>query len=379
MKDRPEHKLLLACARYPVVENRILECLRAPLDWEYLLDRADIHRMTSMLYSQLHTLASNQVPPTVLNRLRTHYLSESANNLLLTNELLRILDLFNKERIAAIPFKGPILGHMLYENPVLRESGDLDILIRQEDVFKSLNVLTQLGYPAIPEYSAYIQSRILRHDLHYSLENERTEVEIHWKFTPEYFHLPFPMNRAWDRADSLPFNGHNVSILSPGDLLMALCIHGCKHGWQRLAWLGDLARLLHRSGDLSWDPIFREYDHRDFRRILCVSLLLVNDLLDTQIQAEILEKAKRDKATIALVRTIQSTRFENRGNLHEKVFSFRFKSTLVSRTRSIFSYITLPLVADYQTSLPRFLYPFYRPLALCSRFFVSVRHRKPMA
>ena len=38
------------------------------------------------------------------------------------------------------------------------------------------------------------------------------------------------------------------------DLLIDLCAHGCKHLWQRLAWIGDIAALT-RSRRLAWDVV----------------------------------------------------------------------------------------------------------------------------
>jgi hypothetical protein len=123
--EQPEHELLLACAR-----------------------------ISSLLYRRLYSLCPGKIPPTVLDYLRNGYLMRSARNLLLTTELLKILDLFDSEGIPAVPFKGPVLAAQLYEDAALREFNDIDILVPRQNAFKALRMLQYLGYPAIPEFSS---------------------------------------------------------------------------------------------------------------------------------------------------------------------------------------------------------------------------------
>jgi hypothetical protein len=151
--DQPEHELLLACARISS-ETEIRSLVQSPIDWSYLLEKADTARMSSLLCHRLYSLCPEKIPPTVLDCLRNGYLMRSARNLLLTAELLKILDLFNKEGIPAVPFKGPVLAAQLYEDAALREFNDIDILVPRQNTFKALRRLQSLGYPAIPEFSS---------------------------------------------------------------------------------------------------------------------------------------------------------------------------------------------------------------------------------
>jgi hypothetical protein len=74
--ERPEHRLLLACARVCSDSERkeiILSSLGRQIDWEYLLQTAGLHGMTSLLYWHLNKTCPEDVPKAVLERLREHF------------------------------------------------------------------------------------------------------------------------------------------------------------------------------------------------------------------------------------------------------------------------------------------------------------------
>jgi len=169
MTDRPEHRLLLACARVCSDSDRrdlIHSCLGEQIDWEYLLQAAGRHMMNSLLYWHLNATCRDAVPQAIMERLHDHFLKSAKSNLLLTAELLRILELFENNVIPAIPFKGPVLALTLYEDPALREFGDLDILVQKDNVFRALKLLPALGYLKIPDYSPAVEAQIIKREYH---------------------------------------------------------------------------------------------------------------------------------------------------------------------------------------------------------------------
>src|SRR5260370_38643204 len=68
------------------------------------------------------------------------------NSVQLTAELFRLLDLFAREGIQVLPFKGPTLAMAAYGNLALRQFTDLDLLIRKEDVLRARGILLENGY-----------------------------------------------------------------------------------------------------------------------------------------------------------------------------------------------------------------------------------------
>jgi hypothetical protein len=72
----------------------------------------------------LHTTCWEALPEAARHELSHFYAANSAKNQFLAGELLHILELFEAERILAVPFKGPVLASVLYRDLALREFAD---------------------------------------------------------------------------------------------------------------------------------------------------------------------------------------------------------------------------------------------------------------
>jgi hypothetical protein len=377
--NRPEHRLLLACARICSEQergDRILACLAERIDWEYLLQAAGRHMMKSLLYRHLNTIRSDAVPPGILDRLHEHYRKHSLKSLLFTAEIIRILDLFKKHGIRAIPFKGPVLAHTLYEDPETREFADLDVLVREQDVFRALKLLPDLGYEPVPDFPPYIQSRLLRNDFHYQVKKPDgwNIVEIHWNPVPGYLGFTLPDSVWLRREESVLIQGHTIPSLSCENQLTALSLHAYKHMWQSLIWINDIARLLVRYPGLNWDEMLNASTHPDLQRILFVTVLLARDFLGAPLSEEMDRRIRRDAESGRIAETIQRTYFHPEtagGALSLKRLQFRLISGWGDRFRAVAFFTFRPLPVDLKILLPRFLYPLYfilRPVGLLFRY-----------
>src|SRR5215469_4613412 len=119
MGFRPESELLLCCARtYVDLERaaRIKALLQKDLDWNYLLRMGIRLGVMPLLYQSLNTTCPDGVPSTTLVQLRSEFLENALNNFLLTEELLKLLTLFEVHGIRAVPYKGPALAASVYGN-----------------------------------------------------------------------------------------------------------------------------------------------------------------------------------------------------------------------------------------------------------------------
>ncbi|HWS54222.1 MAG TPA: nucleotidyltransferase family protein, partial [Pyrinomonadaceae bacterium] len=106
--ERPEHRLLLLCARARVSTEaaaRIKSLAASGLDWDYLYRLARRHSVLPLLYRQLSAAAPRETPPAELRRLRDDFRKHIARNLYLTGELERVVGLFESERVPVIPYK----------------------------------------------------------------------------------------------------------------------------------------------------------------------------------------------------------------------------------------------------------------------------------
>src|SRR4029453_11950155 len=112
-----EIDLLLKSSRMvlsPSREARIRNLLRREIDWGFLIQSAHYHRVVPLLYRTLSRVSPGLVPEHAMATLRKKFQANTQHNLFLCSELIQILDLFDRQQVRAIPYKGPMLAAVLY-------------------------------------------------------------------------------------------------------------------------------------------------------------------------------------------------------------------------------------------------------------------------
>ena len=136
--------MLLCCARTnlsPEIVEQIRGLLHSAMDWPYLLRMAGGHGLIPLLYFNLKNNFPDSIPAPISDQLHVQFLANAGRNLLLAEELLKILALFETNAIPAIPYKGPVLAASLYGDLTLRTFGDLDIIVRKPDIQRAKALL----------------------------------------------------------------------------------------------------------------------------------------------------------------------------------------------------------------------------------------------
>ena len=72
------------------------------------------------------------------------------------------------------------------------------------------------------------------------------------------------------------------------DYLIILCMHGSRHMWQRLAWLGDIATLLHNYPSLDWSQVMQQARQWGSQRMLYLGLYLAHYWLKAYLPETVL-------------------------------------------------------------------------------------------
>src|SRR5438105_3870171 len=255
--SRREHELLLLCARSRVGDEdarRIQTIARGELDWDYLTGLARRHTVLPLLQRQLCAHAGDSVPRNVRQALSEKFRDNAARNLLLAGELVRVVKLLEAEGVHALAYKGPALAASAYGDLSLRRFLDLDIIVRRRDLPRARELLRSLGFRLPVGLSRSQENVLLRsqHAIALARDGGRLTVELHWGVASRRFAAVPLAERAWARAVAVRVGGGEVKTLAPEDLLVALCVHGTKHFWERLAWVCDVAELLNSNPGLDW-------------------------------------------------------------------------------------------------------------------------------
>ncbi|MEE9165893.1 MAG: nucleotidyltransferase family protein [Candidatus Neomarinimicrobiota bacterium] len=352
--------------------------MQKQLDWAYLFWMARVHAMVPLLCWYIDVTCRDALPTAILNQLRKHFRHNARNNLFVTRELLRILDLFEEYGIEAIPYKGPVLASSVYGNLALRQFVDLDFLIQKQDALKARDLLLSQGYRpenplATEKEVSYLRSE---RELVFIRNDGRVFLDIHWQIVPQYFSFRLDHQRLWKNLEAISLGGRKIMTFSPEDLLMILCVHnGGKHHWERLGWICDVARLIEVHKSLDWGRVIEQAGALGAERILFLGLYLANSLLGASLPEAVSKRVFLDRAVESLAQRIHARLFQNSqdssGLVERSLFHLKMRERVRDRVNCFLRMATVPTVGDLMfLPLPQSLFLLYyllRPIRLAGR------------
>lgn len=221
--------------------------MQQDIDWNVFLEMMELHRLTPIIFHNLRDYAKDVVPPEILLRLEKKTAAKGMASLQNLSELLRLQKLFSEAGIDLRILKGIPLAIVAYGDPGLRESGDIDLLIKEKDIAAAHDLLIRQGYVREEPHGELTPRRFAYYVAHwkdfvYYHPTTGHAVELHWRLH---------RNRAM--PGTLPANANSSAWINSGsarircldfdDLFLYLCVHGALDGWMRLKSLADIVSL----------------------------------------------------------------------------------------------------------------------------------------
>ena len=335
-------------------------------DWDSLADAAEYHGLAPLLHRAVDTACADLVPEAVANQLRDDYRDSARHNLVLTSQLLTLLSAFQVAGIDVLPLNGPALAERLYPDPVLRPFSDLDILIHKRDVPAALAALTRERYTLAAHQARLTVPTLIRLNCELLFTHERiASLDAHWEIGPADYPFRFDTEILWRSPSQLSIAGREVPSLSPPSLLLFLCVHGTKHMWSRLQWLGDVARL--SSTSLNWGTVLELASEARCERPLLLGLLLAHELLEAPVPETILERARTMEAVRSaakqVVERLMSTQPAEPQGWQGTLFNARMAERTWDKVRHCAALLKAPTERELELlSLPESLFFLYYPL-----------------
>ena len=383
---------MICCARIglePETVGRLNFFTWQEIDWDYLLSAAEKHRVMPLLYRSLSKAPSPGVPEPILKRMQTFYRRNARRNLLLGGRLLGLLSLLEKERIAAVPFKGPVLAETAYGDIALRQFGDLDILVRESDAVQARELMVARGYRAEldldnSQYQSFLETKnstaLFNADCGFS-------IDLHTTLTKKYTPVVIDLDFVKPGLQSVALAGHHVVSLCDPDQLVYLCINGAAHRYMALEHICSLAALLHARPDLNWTRATDLAATLQCRRILLLGLFLVHDLFEAPMPHAILQAAQSDSKIPELAAYVYRKLFDQAAGAAKNGFRRKFsffhlnvRDSFAEKVRYGWHLATSPTMRDWRNMpLPAGLAPVlrvYRPIRLTTKYAGALWKRK---
>ncbi len=300
-QNRSVYRFLALCARAEgdaAHHARLAQAAAEVTEWEGVAAQAEAHGLAPLLY--VHTRAAGvQLPQAVKRELQGLYLRHRDANRVRTGVLCNILRAYAAAGIPALVLKGAALSYTVYPEPGLRPMSDLDILVREEDLWRAQKLLGDLGFDApLPAGPAVAHRHLAAAAL--QVEGLPIRVEIHHKLLSDYFDhaasfvralvrpnpappaasrilgadltgLSKPVRSQWDELEGLTapprsfdLSGLTAHTLSYEDTLGHLSHHLTSHvnvwDFGRLIWVADIVSLAERyAAEIDWECVRRNY------------------------------------------------------------------------------------------------------------------------
>lgn len=384
---RPEERLLILCARTSVFSEKrdeILVLLQEKIDWRYFIEITKNHRLTPLIYKNFYTHFSDLIPKPILAELQEYYQTNVWHALSMTAELTKLTNRMNEKAIPYIPFKGPVLASAIYNNIALRQFGDLDFLIHQEDFFKVKELLEVQGYTSQLRLTPWQQEYLLEYANEQAFSRDKLHVDVHWAMDPGYLSScrRDTDESLWENLASVSLGGKMVKTFSPENLILTLCSHGAKHGWSQLNLVCDVAEIIRTYPSVHWDWILKKVNELYSERTLLLGLCLVRDLFEVNLPEEMIHRIEKHRKVQLLAGKAEGRFFQKRNAFIKFCHTCSFyPATLENLGDKVHYYLSFvrPTPAEWMLlPLPKFLawfYYFLRPVRLFGKY-VSMLWRR---
>lgn len=369
----------------PPDAERLYDIVQGGLDWDYLLKSARRNGLTQLLYRHLADTCPEALPEETLAELHNRFHATAVRNLFLTGELVRLKSLFDAMGTPMLAYKGPILAATLYGKLAHREFGDLDLLVRKDDMPAVKDLLLTEGYKPYCPLVKQHESFHLKNNNEYRFTRADTgiSVDVHWHIAPSYFHFPLKTESLMERSVCIEMGGTQVPTLSDEDLLLVLCHHGVFHIWERLEWVAGVAEMLRDPRKLDWDRVLARARELHCERALSIGLSLATDLLDAPLPREISATVEADPAARLLGQEALRRLFQEDVGPPGLMEKIRYHTLSAERPADRVSYILRLAVTPNQgdwaaLTLPSslfFLYYVLRPFRLAAEIFPEALRR----
>jgi hypothetical protein len=239
-----EQKWLLQACLFPQREAE-----KAWNSWLKLVDIENLDPASLKLLPLAYRNLSNLKGP-VLDRCRGYYRKTWLQNQLNWKEVKSSLDPLVERGIQVVLLKGMAMILAYYEDLGARTIGDIDILVRTEDLPIVQKIFKQNGLrQSNPRFDLQDKQQIARWHAISFLDEGGRDIDLHWSFIHE--HSPLLDQAVLRQARAL----NSYFIPSPTHLFLQTCIHGAKFSpIPLIRWVADAVTLLKRAS-IEWDEL----------------------------------------------------------------------------------------------------------------------------
>jgi hypothetical protein len=288
-------------------------------DWSQFSDIAVVEGVAPLIHwtFEHEDISGIDIPTQVKAKLLAAYYNTTAQNQVMFRELTGITDIFNEANVPVIILKGAALAFFEYPDIGLRPMGDIDLLVKKENLTSAVNCLELIGYTSAPP-----RSRALGQEININIEFLKHEkspwinLELHWRLIAgkALWYSP-DMDWFWKNSRRLSQStamntiiSQITHIFSPLAQLLYLSAHlMLQHagtGYRHL-WLYDMYLIIQNHRDeIDWQELSRKAIDYNWQTALLMALEQLDQRFNVHIPPPILKFLiqNKDQRTERLIR-----------------------------------------------------------------------------
>jgi hypothetical protein len=163
----------------------------------------------------------------------------------------RALETLAAASVPSLVLKGAAIAEMVYPEPTLRHSHDVDLLVGMADLDRAAGALRRAGFAASPvgQGRGATTYRVV--------DRSGLPIELHDRLFRLSFYAP-PLAEVWARSRPCRIGACQAFTLSPADQLAQVCGQAaCCRSRDSLRWVCDAWYLIERASALDWEVLLQ--------------------------------------------------------------------------------------------------------------------------
>ena len=192
-----------------------------------------------------------------------------------------------------VPVRGLALAELLYGDITARPMGDLDLLVRKEDLQGVAAILEELGFQAMDRRPGFASAFSCTLEF-FKDRHGWVIVEPHWTIAYPPFADRVHMDIVWKRCVRGQVVGVDAGLLGRTELLVHLCFHLIHQGDNAaFLWFYELDRLLRQEKTaLDWSQVLLVARETGLELFLAEVLGTVKGLFDSPIPDHVVSQLR---------------------------------------------------------------------------------------
>ena len=343
-------------------------------DWHSFLAQLDPQGIFPLIAFHMHNWPEECCPPQeIRNYLNQIFLTAAARNLCNGRQIQKVTDALRDAGIPVILLKGHALARILYPDPALRQSSDIDLLVQPHNIRASEEILEKMGYFCHVK-TFYLSQYVYHHEVFYP-PGKGLPIELHWKIDNSFKLFPEEwLESAFSRRIPIRSGDLLCDTFSHPDHLLYLAFHNVYQHWSmRLDWVYDTSLL---TMQLKKPDEWKELIKRSVEYHIRISLELSLTVASLWTGCELNEKVgKFSTWPVPHERELQLVKYA--AMRHTFVYSFLYlimkdKLGIREKFRQVWQFILPP--SSLLTTFRRSPSPIDIPLAHFRRWFLILKY-----